>query len=65
MEIMLEKVKKVFVFLNKTAKGLVSLIRGENKDMARKLVITAAVLFVVACVFLSLRALAEAKKGAK
>ena len=61
----MEKVKKVFAFLNKTGKGIASLIRGENKDMAKKLVIVAAVLFAALCVYQILSALLKANKAAK
>ena len=58
----MEKVKKILAAVGTFLEELGSLLRGENKALARKLVIGAAVAFVAVCTFLTLMAIRKAKK---
>ena len=60
----MEKVKKILAAVGTCFEELGKLLSGENKALAKKLVIGAAVAFVALCTFMTLMALRKAKKEA-
>jgi hypothetical protein len=64
-ETILNLIKRIFALLFAGFKGLVRLVLGEeNEDLAKKLLIAAAVAFVAICTGKSLHALSKAKRKA-
>lgn len=64
-ETILNLVKRIFALLFAGLKGLVRLVLGEeNEELAKKLLIAAAVAFVAICAGKSLNALSKAKRKA-
>jgi hypothetical protein len=59
-----ETVRKVFTGVIEGCKALVSLLRGENKALAKKLLACAILMFIAVCTFMTLCALHKAKKEA-
>ena len=60
----METVKKVFTGIIEGCKALVRLLRGENKALAKKLLVCAILMFIAVSTFMTLCALHKAKKEA-